>query len=251
MEEMSIKAFSSLVLKLSENSFRPLYLELFTWATQSEDVSPRVLTFYKLSITLARSLKSLFLLFFGHVLKNATEILKTINIREDHPGDIPISAEYSQELLVVVLDCLSTSLQYDNQGFVNKDRFNSLMQPLVDQLENTMFDESSYPNFISDHVMPALINFSAAVGDSANWKPLNDQVLLKTRSSEAKVRLATLKVLGAMYQKLGESFITVLPETIPFLAELLEDDSSEVERQCQDVISIIEEISGESLQKYF
>ena len=28
MEEMSIKAFSSLVLKLSENSFRPLYLEV-------------------------------------------------------------------------------------------------------------------------------------------------------------------------------------------------------------------------------
>ncbi len=37
-----------------------------------------------------------------------------------------------------------------------------------------------------------------------------------------KVRFAVLKVLQELYAKLGEEFLVLLPETIPFLAELME-----------------------------
>ena len=37
-----------------------------------------------------------------------------------------------------------------------------------------------------------------------------------------QVRLYTLKIAEAMYSKLGEEFTVLLPETIPFLAELVE-----------------------------
>ena len=37
-----------------------------------------------------------------------------------------------------------------------------------------------------------------------------------------QVRLYTLKIAEAMYSKLGEEFTVLLPETIPFLAELME-----------------------------
>ena len=36
------------------------------------------------------------------------------------------------------------------------------------------------------------------------------------------MRFALLKVLEEIYTKLGEEFIILLPETIPFLAELME-----------------------------
>ena len=36
------------------------------------------------------------------------------------------------------------------------------------------------------------------------------------------MRLYTLKIAEAMYSKLGEEFTVLLPETIPFLAELME-----------------------------
>lgn len=43
----------------------------------------------------------------------------------------------------------------------------------------------------------------------------------------------------------------LLPETVPFLAELMEDENSVVEKQCQEKIQELERTLGESLQKYF
>ena len=78
-----------------------------------------------------------------------------------------------------------------------------------------------------------------------------------------------LKIVREIYSKLGEEFTVLLPETIPFLAELMEgevvihrsslvtfgslvaDESLDVEKQAHSVIVLIEEIVGESVQQYF
>ena len=51
--------------------------------------------------------------------------------------------------------------------------------------------------------------------------------------------------------KLGEDFTQFLPETIPFYAELMEDDNNEIEDLCQKSIKEIEKVVNEPLQKYF
>ena len=43
-------------------------------------------------------------------------------------------------------------------------------------------------------------------------------------SPSYQVRFAALKVLQDMYLKLGEEFMVLLPETIPFLAECMEGE---------------------------
>lgn len=45
--------------------------------------------------------------------------------------------------------------------------------------------------------------------------------------------------------------MSLLPETIPFLAELLEDENAEVEKECQHCVQELETVLGEPLQKYF
>lgn len=52
-------------------------------------------------------------------------------------------------------------------------------------------------------------------------------------------------------RKLGEDFMPLLPETVPFLAELLEDEDEVTEKCAQDAVRALEEILGEPLQKYF
>lgn len=42
----------------------------------------------------------------------------------------------------------------------------------------------------------------------------------------------------------------LLPETLPFLAELLEDAESAVEARAASVLRALEELSGESLADY-
>ena len=43
-----------------------------------------------------------------------------------------------------------------------------------------------------------------------------------------QVRFAVLKVLQELYMRLGEEFMILLPETIPFLAELMEGIPNEL-----------------------
>lgn len=102
---------------------------------------------------------------------------------------------------------------------------------------------------MESQLAPCLAHFAAAAGKDSLWKPLNHQLLLKSRHTDSQVckqivscinfvvyclylkltvyfpmqvRYALLKVLQVIYAKLGEEFMVLLPETIPFLAELME-----------------------------
>ena len=88
------------------------------------------------------------------------------------------------------------------------------------------------------------------MADDSLWKPLNYQILLKTRDSSPKVRFAALITVLALAEKLSENYIVLLPESILFLAELMEEECEEVQHQCQKTIQQLETILGEPLQSY-
>lgn len=52
-------------------------------------------------------------------------------------------------------------------------------------------------------------------------------------------------------RKLGEDFMPLLPETVPFLGEMLEDEDEATEKCAQNAVRTLEEILGEPIQKYF
>lgn len=247
VESHIIKALTSLILKLSESSFRPLYYKLFDWAVRADVRNERLITFYNLSNVFAQSLKGLFVLFAGHFLKNASEVLNECNTikseqlyYEDNEKNIL--------LLENVLKTLQAVFTYDNQKFINKERFDVLMQPLVDQLENELNGSFERNNGI---LIPCLVQFSLAAADDTLWKQMNYQILLKMRHNTPEVRLIALHCLTEIVKKLGEDFLPLLPETIPFLAELLEDEEEKVEKACQKAVQEMEKVLGEPLQKYF
>ena len=82
-------------------------------------------------------------------------------------------------------------------------------------------------------------------------KELTVEILIFSKNSSPKVRFASLLTLDSLFHHIKEGFLEVLPDTVPYLAELLEDESAEVEQQCQVVISTIENILGDSIQQYF
>ena len=54
---------------------------------------------------------------------------------------------------------------------------------------------------------------------------LNTAILMKTRMEYPwKVRQASLKIVEHMFNKMGERYLVVLNDTIPFLSESLEDE---------------------------
>jgi len=67
---------------------------------------------------------------------------------------------------------------------------------------------------------------------------------LKTRSDSPKVRFAALKVIQEFYVQLKEDMMVLIPETIPFLSELMEDSDGEVEKLTHEVIRTMEQYLG-------
>lgn len=244
IESEVITAIINMVMKLSEAKFKPMFLKFYDWATTDERKPLRVLVFYRLADSLAGSLRSLFPMFAGYIVKHMAHVLDH-NHKDKNPS--LKWKRHTSTLLTYIFDCAHKCFLYDTDGFVNKERFEVLMQPLVDQFENV--HGRKYTERVISHLVPCLGQLAVATHDDILWKSLNYQVLLKTRHTEKEVRLASLAMLNELQQKLGEAYSTLLPETVPFLAELMEDE--EVEKHCQLLISEMEKTFGESLQKYF
>lgn len=75
-------------------------------------------------------------------------------------------------------------------------------------------------------------------------------MLLKTRSSSKNVKVAAVQILTDLFTKIGEEYLSLLPETIPYLAELLENGDSDVEKASHSLKKCIESISGEKIDEY-
>ncbi|XP_055495531.1 HEAT repeat-containing protein 1 isoform X1 [Leucoraja erinacea] len=248
-----INCLVGMIMKLSEVTFRPLFFKLFDWSKSEGFPTDRLITFYRLADSIADKLKGLFTLFAGQLVKPFAEILNQTNTAKTDESffDSDNSATKSCLLLQFVTDCMHKIFLFDTQQFVSKERTDTLMMPLVDQLENMLGGEEEYKDRVTKHLIPCIAQFSVAIGDDSFWKPLNYQILLKTRHSSPKVRFSALIMLLELAGKLKENYMVLLPETIPFLAELLEDECEEVEHHCQKVIQQLEVILGEPLQSYF
>uniref|UniRef100_A0A8C0HS52 HEAT repeat-containing protein 1 n=1 Tax=Buteo japonicus TaxID=224669 RepID=A0A8C0HS52_9AVES len=252
-EAYVIDCLISMVMKLSEASFRPLFFKLFDWSKTESTLKDRLLTFHRIADCIADKLKGLFNLFAGHLVKPFAETLNQVNISKTDEAffDSENNTEKSCLLLQFTMDCLHKLFLFDTQKFLSKERAETLMMPLVDQLENMLGGDEKFQERVTAHLIPCIAQFSVAMADDSLWKPLNYHILLKMRHTSPKVRFAALLALVEVAQKLKENYLVLLPESIPFLAELMEDECEEVEQQCQKTIQQLEVILGEPLQSYF
>ncbi|XP_011695348.1 PREDICTED: HEAT repeat-containing protein 1 [Wasmannia auropunctata] len=253
IEESASKALVALLLKLSEVTFRPLYDKLYGWAANNTQHKQRNITFYRLSANIAECLKSLFVLFAGLFLKHAASLLSSNNMFiTDTPQELTLPDESSRiELVEAILLTLHRVFSYDVHNFIVEDRYEILMQPIVDQVENTMGTREEYESRASQLIVPCIASFASAISDDSLHKQLVYQILLKTRHAKPYVRSTALNALVEIARKLGEDFMPLLPETVPFLAEMLEDEDEATEKCAQNAVRTLEEILGEPLQKYF
>lgn len=73
---------------------------------------------------------------------------------------------------------------------------------------------------------------------------------MATRSDLQAERSRALEVISQLIGRIGEEYMVLLPEAMPFLAELLEDPELEMQNRTRELLKRLEEISGESLDDY-
>lgn len=100
---------------------------------------------------------------------------------------------------------------------------------------------------VTSEVIPVLTGLAAAVDSANHHKGLNGAILQYMRSDNALIRLAAVQCEYSLTERLGEEWLALLPEMLPFISELQEDDDEAVEQETQRWIRKIEDILGESL----
>lgn len=73
---------------------------------------------------------------------------------------------------------------------------------------------------------------------------------MQTRSEKVRSRILGLRIVKYLVENLKEEYLVLLPETIPFLGELLEDVELPVKSLAQEILKEMEFMSGESLRQY-
>ena len=84
----------------------------------------------------------------------------------------------------------------------------------------------------------------------AYWKPLLHAALVRFRDNNTKARFVAMRIVHDLFARIREPLLVLLPETIPYVAEAMEDEDSQCGQLVQDIIQVIEDVSGESLQDY-
>ncbi|KAJ2807696.1 snoRNA-binding rRNA-processing protein utp10 [Coemansia guatemalensis] len=282
IEETALDAFMRLAVRLNENQFRPLFLAFLEWASadpatlaqpapipSAQDTADdymrlqdanetRLRAFYRVLNALLARLKTLAVPYYALVLDTTVVQLQRFAVSYD---SIELQEEADRRekpapsaLWGAIVESVRLSALHDTSAELwSEAAYRRIVRPLVNQLANTKRGNDAAPSHaerVRSLLAPACAQLAAAVANDALWKLLNQDVLLKARADDPTVRHSTLLVLQALYNKLGEEYLILLPETIPFLAELLEDDDSLVERTTHETIKLIESLLGESLQSY-
>lgn len=130
-------------------------------------------------------------------MKHAASLLSGNNVvLQNEVLETTLPEESSRiELVEAILLTMLRVFSYDAHDFVNQERFETLMQPIVDQIENTMGSAQQYERRAKELIVPCVAAFAGAIPDDCLHKQLVYQVLLKTRHSKPHVRTSALSAL--------------------------------------------------------
>lgn len=225
-----------IIYKFNDSTFRPMFSDLLDWANAAAideyDRVWRLQGFYAFAECFFGELKSIVTNYAALILDNAASIMKETD-RKD---------EQHHLLWTRVLGTLIKCFEHDQDDFWRSpSHFQALGPVLCDQ-----FSQKA-PSTIVRDLVPVIVELAAAADSSEHHKELNGALLKHLRSETAGVRLAAVKCEQALTDRLGEEWLSLLPEMLPYISELQEDDDELVEKETHRWIMRIEDVLGESL----
>ena len=97
------------------------------------------------------------------------------------------------------------------------------------------------------NVVGCVTSLAAAAGNEQLWKPLNFAVLEACGHKRSEVRKAGISCLLSIIETIGEEYMVLLPECLPILSELFEDNDDEITSMAKECVKLGEDLLGESL----
>lgn len=237
IEESVNSVALKMIYKLNDAAFRPVFSQLMEWAVAvpKKDATGRnlrLLSIYGFLLTFFGSLKSIITSYASYIVDSAVDVLTTANVKnpEEH------------ELWKKVLHTLAKCFEHDQDDFWQAPAHFGAVAPVL----TAQFVHSSSVG-LADDLIPAVVELAAAADSQEHQKELNGALLKHLRSEQTAARLAVVRCEQALTSRLGEEWLAMLPEMLPYISELQDDDDDDVERETHRWIVGIEGVLGESL----
>ncbi|KAK6088126.1 ssu processome component [Seiridium cupressi] len=231
-----------MIYKLNDAAFRPIFSSLMDWAVgatlpQSDVVGRnlRLLGVFSFLLTFFDSLKSIVTGYASYIIDPAIAALKALE---------PNEGAEQKDLWKKILSTFAKCFEHDQDDFWQAPSHFSAVAPV---LTAQLLHASSAGVDLTHDLIPALVELAAAADSQDHHKELNSALLKHLRSESTGVRLAAVKAEQKLTERLGEDWLAMLPEMLPHISELQEDDDENVERETQRWIVGIEGILGENL----
>ncbi|KAJ3394338.1 HEAT repeat-containing protein 1 [Lobulomyces angularis] len=240
-DEELISSFLTFVGKLNDAMFRSLFLNMVEWAFAEEGKESRSIFFYRTLSALLDKIKTFFAPYCGYVIDHTVVTLEKFANNNTH----------STELWMRIMTFLYKFFLYDQDGLMNAEKFHKIYPTVIKQITKKELHSLNYLENMNKYLIPCIGQLAVNVNADDLWKPLIQSILMTSREEDAEIKITTLKSLEELYRLLGEDLLVFLPETIPFLAELNEDDDPKVEKASLKLCSVVEGYLGESLEQYF
>ncbi|KAJ5662546.1 U3 small nucleolar RNA-associated protein 10 [Penicillium maclennaniae] len=241
-----------MIYKLNDSTFRPLFIKFVEWATNGASKKDeqgrvsRLTTFYKFLQGFFGTLQSIVTSYSSYILENVIEIMGSTG-----------PAKATRALWLASLRTLCNSFQHDQDEFwQSPSHLASISGPLIAQLAHATTKKTA--ELVIEEVVPAITDLAIAADSTDNHKELNNALMKYLRPSSAPnaksaggdnafTRLVALKAEQALTEQLGEEWLALLPEMLPYISELMEDEDESVEREVRKWVKQIEGVLGERL----
>jgi len=227
-----------MIYKLNDSTFRPIFANIVEWASNGllkKDKQGRMLrlqSVYSFLSAFFGNLKSIVTSYASYVLDNTVDILKNVDLKDE------TSCELWNKVLVMLTQCF----RHDQDDFWQAPAHFDLIAPAI---ISQFLHASSLP--LLELFVPAVVELATAADSTDHHKELNMSILKHMRSETPAIRLAAVRCEQALTDRLGEEWLSMLPEMLPFVSELQEDDDDVVEKETHRWIIKIEGVLGESL----
>lgn len=128
----------------------------------------------------------------------------------------------------------------------------TIASPLINQISHATNQVTV--NQIAAELIPTIVELASTADSPDNHKELNTAIMKFMRAGStgalgdnAYTRLAAVKCELALTERLGEEWLALLPEMLPYISELMEDDDENVEKEARRWVLAIEDVLGEKL----
>ena len=233
------------ILKINDQLFRPLFAYLVKWAFLGENVNNKEMTrnerlvqFFKLFNKLQEQLRSILTSYFTYILDDTNQILVDMTEKYD-------VTNVNLRRLVIV--CFGLSFKYDKDEYWrSSSRFEMVCPTIISQLKNI---EPPLGKFLAKTIGAlAQCNSMADEHNKMMQKEIIKHMKPSCRSNE---KLWAIRSIKLIYAKVGESWLVLLPQLVPIVAELLEDDDETIESEVRTgLVKVFENVLGEPFDKY-